>query len=503
MKKKLILNTITALLFQITSLICGFILPRLILSNFGSEVNGLVSSITQFLNLIAFLEMGIGAVIMSSLYKPLAQKDNKQISMVLKSGDNFFKKLAFVFFIYIIFLTIFYPLVVEKNFDWLYTALLILAMSISSLAQYYFGIIDRLLLTADQRGYIQYIAQIITLILNTVGCAIIIKLGGTIQLVKLMTSIIFLARPICLRLYINKRYHINRKIKLDCEPIPQKWNGIAQHISAVVLDNTDIIVLTLLSTLTNVSIYSVYFMIVSGVKNILLTGSSGIQSVMGEYQAKGEKEKLQNFFEWVEFIIHTVAVLLFSVTAVLIVPFVEVYTRDIKDVNYIQPLFAFILVSAHAVHCLRLPYNLMILSGGHYKQTQRCYIIGMIINIIISILTVHFFGLIGVAIGTLVAMIYQTIWMAIYNSKNFIKWPIRLFCKQVAIDILTVFIIVLSTKSIKLNGVTYLSWIIMALKVCSIGILISVIINLIFYRKKIVITYQKTLLRFRKKIRNG
>ena len=60
----------------------------------------------------------------------------------------------------------------------------------------------------------------------------------------------------------------------------------------------------------------------------------------------------------------------------------------------------------------------MILAGGHYKQTQNNYIIAAIINIVISILFVNILGLAGVAIGTLLAMFYQTIWMAclLYTS---------------------------------------------------------------------------------------
>ena len=47
--KKAILNIISSLMLQITILICGFIVPKVIITNFGSNVNGLVSSITQFL----------------------------------------------------------------------------------------------------------------------------------------------------------------------------------------------------------------------------------------------------------------------------------------------------------------------------------------------------------------------------------------------------------------------------------------------------------------------
>lgn len=44
-KTKLKLNTIIGFIYQIVAIICGFILPRLILSNYGSETNGLVNSI--------------------------------------------------------------------------------------------------------------------------------------------------------------------------------------------------------------------------------------------------------------------------------------------------------------------------------------------------------------------------------------------------------------------------------------------------------------------------
>lgn len=54
-RKKLYLNTGTALLNQLVILVCGFILPRYILSYFGSDVNGLVTSITRFLSVISFL----------------------------------------------------------------------------------------------------------------------------------------------------------------------------------------------------------------------------------------------------------------------------------------------------------------------------------------------------------------------------------------------------------------------------------------------------------------
>ena len=490
-KKLLALNTSSSLIFQLTTIICGFIVPRLILQTYGSEVNGLINSITQFLAIIAFLELGVGAVIQSSLYKPLAEKNDEEISKIVVSGQKFFSRLATILLVYVLILMVIYPLVANSNFGFLYTATMILVISISSFAQYYFGIVNSLLITANQRGYLSYNIQTITLILNTIACFVLIKLGASIHIVKLTTSLIYLFRPILLSLYVKKNYNIDWNIKYSGEPIKQKWNGIAQHVAAVILDGTDNIVLTIFMGLEAVSIYSVYNLVVSGVKRLLLSMTNGIKSLMGEMLAKGEIEKLRRFFGWVEWSIHTGTIFIFGVTSVLIVPFVEVYTLGINDANYIQPVFALLIVAANAGHCLRLPYNLLILAGGHYKQTQNNYVVASILNIVLSILLVNTFGLIGVAIGTLVAMLYQTIWMAIYDSNNLINWPIKNFIKQFLIDILTVLIIVLLGKVFSLNDVTWIAWIVYAIKVSLLAIVFIFLINYFFYKPYIINIIEK------------
>lgn len=484
-KKRLAKNTISSLIFQITTIICGFILPRLILQSFGSEVNGLVNSITQFLQVIAFLELGVGAVVQSSLYKPLADRNLTKISEIVASADKFFRRLAQILFGYIIFLVIGYPYIANQGFGWLYTAALIIVISISSFARYYFGVVDRLLLTAAQKGYIQYTAQTITLIVNTVMCAVLIRAGATIHLVKLATSLIYLGRPLVLRAYVNKHYNINRKISYEGEPIKQKWNGVSQHIAAVILDCTDSIVLTVFATLSDVSIYSVYHLVIYGVKQLFTSMTNGIQSLLGELWAKQEIEELKKAFEWTEWVIHTGAVFVFGCTGILILPFVQVYTNGINDADYYQPLFALLITLAEACHCLRLPYNIMILAAGHYKQTQHNYIIAAVVNIVISIITVKAWGLIGVAVGTLAAMVYQTVWMAVYDSKNIIRWPINKFIKQAAVDVLTVLIAGACTSWIHMYTISYSGWAISAVETAVIFGMVVLIVNGIIYRDKL------------------
>ena len=127
----------------------------------------------------------------------------------------------------------------------------------------------------------------------------------------------------------------------------------------------------------------------------------------------------------------------------------------------------------------------MILAGGHYKQTQNNYIIVALLNIVVSVLAVKNFGLIGVTFGTLVAMLYQTVWMAYYNASNFIKWPFKNFIKQFMIDIVSFLMMYFATKIFVLHTVSYVGWILLAIEVSLVGLVITMFINLIFYKKYI------------------
>ena len=491
MYKKLKLNTVTSLVFEVVSIACGFVLPRLIMGEYGSSINGLVNSITQFIGIISFLELGVGKVVQSALYKPLVDKDKEQISRVMVSAAKFFKHIAQIMLGYITVLILIYPFISRGQFTWSYSATLIAAMSISSLAQYYFGIVNSLLLKADQKGYIQYTAQTVTLILNTIACVILIRIGVSIHIIKLTTSIIFLLRPIYLAYYVRRNYDINYKISYESEPIKQKWNGMAQHVAYVVLNNTDTIVLTVLGTFSDVSIYAAYHLVVYGVKRMFASMMNGVEAYLGNLWARMEEEKLQNAFGWTEWIVHTAVVYVFGCTGFLIVPFIQCYTKGVTDANYIQPLFAGLLVAAHACHCLRLPYNLMIFAAGHYKETQSNYIIATIVNVVISVVFVGIWGLIGVAIGTLVSMLYQTIWMAFYNAKNLVKRPISMFVKQCFVDLMIIVAFIIVPFAKKLEVISYTNWIILAAKTAFAFVLISFSINYIFYHTYCVSFLQK------------
>ena len=484
-KKRLAKNAVASLMNYFIVLICSFLLPRFILKYFGSEVNGVVISIGQFLGIISFLELGMGSVVPAALYKPLSDRDNESISRILHSASKFYRRIAYILIAYIAVLIVLYPRLIQGNHDPLYLATLIIAIGINSFGQYYFGIVDRLLLSADQHGYIFANIQSVTLILNTIISIVLILLGASIHVVKYASALVFLIRPLCLRAYVNRHYQIDRHILYSGEPIQQKWNGVAQHVAAFVLDGTDNIVLTVFTPIVNVSVYSAYHLVLNGITCVLSALTSGTGSLMGELWAKKEMQALRNLFGWYEWCIHSASTFAFSCAAVLIVPFVIVYTKGVQDANYNQPIFSAVILGAYWLRSVYLPYILMILAAGHYKQTQYYFIIAAVINMVLSVLLVHQIGLVGVAIGTLAAMLFQTAWMAWYNSKNLVEWEIASFLKQVAVDLLSAFLIIFFGRFFSMSAVNYFSWIVMALKVSVVAGVIELAVNFVFYRDRL------------------
>ncbi|HFI0385175.1 lipopolysaccharide biosynthesis protein [Streptococcus suis] len=414
--KQLSLNILISILNQLVIIVCGFILPRVLLESFGSTVNGLVTSIRQFLNFITFLEMGIGVVISSSLYEPLFKQDTEKVSAIIVSSKRFFNKLVLYFTFFLVVLVFTYPLfVVEFNF--VYVSILMVILSLNLYSQYYFGIVNQLLLTADQKNYIPQGLSMVTVILNTLATAVIVNYSKNVHIVFLSTSFIYLARPLAMDIYVRKCYNIDYNIRYTEEPIKQKFNGFYHHLSSIVLGNTDIIVLTLLSSLKNISIYSVYALIFSGIRGIIYALVTSLTPYFGRVVSKESTQGVLKKFRYLEWGLNTLITLIFSVVAASIIPFITLYTQNITDADYILYGFALFMCLSQYMFCMRYSYNIYVQSVGHYKETQMSAIIEAILNIASTFIFTALFGMVGLAIGTLIAMLYRLLYLLNYSKK--------------------------------------------------------------------------------------
>lgn len=490
--KKAVINTMTSIMAEVVSIICGLILPRLILGAFGSSYNGITSSITQFLSCIVLLRAGVGSVTRAALYNPLSQKNKSEISGIVNATAIFMKKVALIYVGALIVFACVYPFLVRNSFSWIFSATLVLIIGSSTFVDNYFGIAYQMLLQADQKNYVNTIPQIVTTILNTIVAAVLIHCGAGIHLVKLGSAIIYFIRPLFLSYYVKKKYEIDADIKPNNSAISQRWDAFAQQAAAFVNNNTDVIVLTMFSDIKEVSVYIVYYMVANGLYKVEQTFTDGIEAAFGNMLAKKENRVLQENFRVVEYLVFTSAAFLFICGAALIVPFAEVYTLGISDVSYKRPLFGMLMCLNQFLFCVRLPYHMLVDAAGHFKQTRNGAIFEAFLNVIVSVTLVIKFGLIGVTIGTFCALLFRTLQYSIYASKNILQRKYRFVAEHIALSIVQAVIVSLVLKLIYVPIFdSYINWILYAIEVAIVVVIVLIISSAIFYKQELRILRRK------------
>ncbi|MBQ2672501.1 polysaccharide biosynthesis C-terminal domain-containing protein [Candidatus Saccharibacteria bacterium] len=472
--KKAIYNIITNLALQAVAIIYGFIIPKIIIDYFGSDVNGLVSSITQFLAYIALLESGFGPVVKATLYKPLAKKDNSTIANILKASEKFFRRIALIFVLYIIVLCFVFPFIAKADFDIVFTVSLVLIIGISTFAEYYFGMTYRLFLQAEQKTYIISIIQIVTYILSVIAVVIMAVAGCGILVIKLVTALIFIMRPLAQNYYVKHKYKINIKEASGNYKIKQKWDGLAQHIAAVIHNNTDVTILTIFTTLAEVSVYSVYYLVIAGIKKIVQSFNNGLDASFGDMIAKKEDDNLRKKFSSYELLYTIITTIIFVTTILLITPFISIYTKGVNDADYYRPVFGCLLVISEYIWAIRLPYSSITLAAGHFRETRKGAWVEALTNIIISLILVPKFGIVGVTVGTIVAMLIRTIEFTYHANKYILKRSILESVAKITLSVMSVVIVSVIFCFVKLptpDG--YLSWMVNAMVVLAVACIVT------------------------------
>ena len=428
------LNIVTSFVYQVVAAVISLVLPRIILNEYGSEANGLMQAITQFLSYTLLLEFGVGGLIRASFYKPLAENNAEAVSDIFNNTKSYFGKISAVYAVFTLFLAVGSKLFIKTEFDFLYVGAMVVILALNTYFSYYFALPHRLLVSADQKVYILQSAQIVTNILNFIVCVITIRLGFGLHVVKFVSMIAFLLTPIVLRLHVAKNYSISKTVFDKNRKIPRKSDGMVHHTAYFIHRSTDVVILSFVWGVKTASVYTVYNAVIIIVEQLLNSLSTSMAAAIGNMLARDEREELNKSFNKYEFCNTFMAVMASTVMAVLIIPFVRVYTKGVTDINYIQPFFAYLMVAAGLMYCIRMPYNTVITSAGHYRETRVEAIVEVCINMGISLLLVKPLGLSGVAIGTLCAMTYRTIYMVWYLSKNILHRPVMKFVKSFGVN---------------------------------------------------------------------
>lgn len=414
--KAFLINSATAAIYEIIIAISGFVISRIMLVYYGSEINGLVSSITQFINYFNLVEAGLSSAAIYALYKPLYMHDYKGINRIVSATQRLYIKSGAVFCILLIVLATVYPMYVEcEGLTYVQIGLLVSVLGIK-------GVIDlftlgkyRAILTADQKLYIISISSSIYQILYVVIIFSASRLGGDIVLVRVLALIPVIVRMAILVVFSRKKYpYLDYKEEPDYKAVDKRWDAFYLQILGSVQNGAPIVIATYFTDLISVSIYTVYNLVIAGVNSALSIFTTGLSSAFGEIIAKGEKDILKKTYSEFMTGYYMAITVIYGITHRLLIPFIQLYTENVNDAQYVNALIAVLFVLNGFFYNLKTPQGMLIISAGHYKQTRLQVTIQGSIVIILGCLLAPRFGLAGILVASVLSNIYRSIDLSYY-----------------------------------------------------------------------------------------
>lgn len=487
--KNAMLNIIFSLALQFVAFAKGLILPRLIIPTYGSDVNGLISSVVQFLSYISLLEAGVGSIFRAALYRPLSKGDIDGVSGIINEQKHFYKKIGIIFLFYVVALCAFYPFIAKTDISKSYIISLILILSVSTFTEYFISLPYVSLLSADQKIRISYMVSIIYSLVNILVSILWVSLKADIRLIYLSMCIIGLLRPLFYTMYVKKHYKLDKGVAPDATALNQRWNGMAHHFAYYIHVNTDTTILTVFMGTTMVSVYNVYGAIIFGIAQVINSISTSMAAGLGNLIALDNKDQINKTVNQFELLQGGLTTVLYTITALMLIPFIRIYTANMTDANYMQPDFGYILIVAEAIYCFRCIYSTVSTNANKFKETQSGAILECVVNLVISLVVAVMFkaGIVGVAIGTAAGMMVRYIFEVIFLSQNVIHRPELKAVKMLVVSAIVTLISMASCKFMldyKLIDAFDVWMLYAAITALIVGI-VALIVYSIFYKETI------------------
>lgn len=421
-------NLLYSAVGQIVTITVGLILPRLFIISYGSETNGLLSSVTQFLVYLGLFEAGVGAATMQALYKPVAEDDRKKISAILSATNQYYKKAGRGYILSLIAFCAIYPLIIQSALNYLMIFGIVFFSGIGNAVMFYLQGKYKLLLQTEGKGYILTNLTTVTVVATGLSKVVLIKCGLSVVAVLAVTFLIQLLQAVYIVIYVRRNYcWLSLEEEPDEKAISQRNFVLFHQLAGMVFMNTDVLILSVCCNMVVVSIYSLYKLIISHLESILSIFSSAFSFDLGQTYQVDRRLYVQKI-DLFESMYSIISFSLFSVALNTIIPFMNIYTRGVTDAVYCDPFIALMFVVIALLTTVRHPMLLTINYAGHFKNTVVQSMIETILNLIVSIIGCIYFGIYGVLSGTIVALIYRTTDIVIYsNSKLLDRKPWKTF----------------------------------------------------------------------------
>lgn len=414
-REDLIKNIISGFGGQLIAVALGIVIPRIMISAYGSDVNGVVSTTVQIFLYLALLEAGIGQSARIALYKPISKHNRAKISEVYISAQKYFRKITLYYGSGVVLVSLIAPYVIISEMSYFTIVLIFLLEGISGVISFFYIQTPTIFLNAYGKGYINNNVNLLNRIIGYIVKIVLASSGVDIVLVQFAFFVIVVMKVFFYKNYINKKYPwILQGTTSNTDLLNDKNSFLLTEIAWTIFSSTDMIVLSVFVSASLSSVYSVYNLIYANVSLIINSAGGGVLYILGQlfYKNRDEYEAVHDTMNTV--FIGAITVLM-SVSYVLTIPFVKLYTNGVADINYVYYQLPLMFSLVQILSWSRYVTGNLTGLAGYAKSTSYISVIEALVNLILSIVLVKKIGMVGVLLATIIALPIKIIW-CIYIS---------------------------------------------------------------------------------------
>ncbi|MGH1749644.1 lipopolysaccharide biosynthesis protein [Enterococcus raffinosus] len=416
-----ILNSSISMFIYIFRLLIQFVARSFFIHYLGAEylgLNGLFSNILSFLSLA---ELGIGTSIVFSLYKPLAENDEKHIVSLIRLYKKAYEMIGLAVGIIGLIIIPLLPLIIKdsNNIAMINIYLYYILFLMNSVVSYFFTY-KRSLIIADQKNYLVALNDFVFLLVLNVIQIIFLYLFKNFT-IFLVTQILFtLIGNISISIITDRKYPFLKKVtpekiepELKQEIKKNVIGNMSSKLGGVIVMGTDNILISGFVGLTAVGIYSNYSLIIVSIQNLCKQITNSITASLGNFAVSGDSKRANQLYDNHLFVNHTLIYFFSVITFNVINPFVSLWLGK----SFTLPLMTVTLVMINfVVQVYRNTNIIFIESFGLYWQQRYKPIIEASMNLLVSLIFLIVFkmGINGVLLGTIISSIGFVFWFEIY-----------------------------------------------------------------------------------------
>lgn len=419
--EKLLKNTVVGVLSQGIAAVTGAIVQFVFLKYMIQEylgARGLFSSILEFLSLA---ELGIGLVLVYSMYQPIAEKDERKLIALTQFYRRAYNLIAGMIFGFGMCLMPFLPFFIE-DMDAVPHARLIYFLYLVSSASSYLWVYKLSILNADQRVYI---IHVYSLVFSLIQCAFQVVLLVTTHnffAFLIIQTVCVVAKNILISRKAEKLYPFlktKEKIKLSRE----EKNGIYKNVfamfnhrvGATVLGSTDNLLISKFIGIIYCGFYSNFKMIIALMNSFINQFFNAMLSSVGSMNASESKETVYNTFKYLHFLsfwVYTFCTVSFIELAnpVLLKVLEMMGVEHVEEYTFGFPTVLMIGLNFYVVGIRKVPLTFKEAMGLLWNDRYKP-IIEALLNIVVSVACIRSMGIAGIFFGTIFSMAATSLWV--------------------------------------------------------------------------------------------